>query len=191
MRSVLVLAGTFAPQSAANVYYGSLRADRVVALPGGGRGRLHATYTSLAPLISSWIEQQDEPVVLVGHSQGAIHAVQFAVDNPDMVDSVVGIAGPFSGANSPNIPTYVERHLSWLAPVGLDLRGGAALLVSLQRRVAAQVVPNLTLVAGNKDLLVSVESAHALVPAETLLLDAGHSSVVQRWEVRHLLRELR
>lgn len=190
MRPLLVLAGTFAPQRVSDMYYDTLYPSKVIALPGGGRDRLHRTYSTIVGTIQDWALQQDEPVVLAGHSQGAIHALSFALDHPHLVHEVVGIAGPFDGARSPSIAQGMRPHVKRILPVGLDFQSGSSYLCVLQARARNSVVP-VTLVAGKSDALVSVQSAHAISPSTKVTHSGGHTTVLHQRSTKHLLRELR
>lgn len=190
MRPLLVLAGTFAPQRVSNVYYASLYPTRVIALPGGGSDRLHKTYASIQASIYEWALQQDEGIVLAGHSQGAIHALSFALDHPHLVHEVVGIAGPFDGANGPAITTRIRSHVKRVIPVGVDFQRGSSYLLALQERATTSSV-SITLVAGSADMLVTQESAHAINPADKVVHEGGHTTVLHQRDTKHLLRVLR
>lgn len=190
MRPLLVLAGTFAPQRVSNRYYNPLYPTAVIALPGGGRDRLHRTYSIIRPAIKRWILQQDGPVVLTGHSQGAIHALSFALEHPHLVSDVVGIAGPFDGANSPFLAPNLEPHIRRILPVGVDFRTGSSYLEELRDRAKESEVPT-TLIAGSSDALVTPQSAHAVDPADKVLFAGGHTTVLHQRDTKRLLRGLR
>lgn len=190
MRDCLVIAGTFATQRVSDFYYASLRPTKVFALPNGGWGRLHRTYEAIRPVLLEWAAQQEQPIVLVGHSQGAIHAIAFAIEHPELVDSVIGIAGPFDGANGPAITTDLRRSVKRIIPVALDFQKGAPYLMDLQQRATLSTV-SISLVAGATDRLVSRESAHAIDPADKVIHEGGHTTVLHQRATKHLLRELR
>lgn len=190
MRPLIVLGGTFASQRVANRYYASLYPTEVLALPGGGRDRLRTTYATIREAVANRSETYDEPVVLAGHSQGAIHAVMFAIDNPHLVKSVVGIAGPFGGANSPLIPYNLEGSVHKIIPVGMDFRQGSEYLSELKERAKTSEVPT-ALVAAASDVLVTKQSAHAIDPATKFVFSGGHTTVLLQRSTKRLLKELR
>jgi pimeloyl-ACP methyl ester carboxylesterase len=191
VRPLLVLAGTFAPQRISDRYYGALYPTKVLALPGGGRDRLHRTYAVFKSTVQRWILEQDEAVVLVGHSQGAIHALTFALDHPHLVSDVVGIAGPYEGASSPFLAApNLEQHIGRFLPVGLDFQTKSSYLRELRERAKESEVP-LTLVAGRSDGLVTQRSAHAVDPADKVIFSGGHTTVLHQRDTKRLLRRLR
>ena len=83
----------------------------------------------------------DEPVLLVGHSQGALDAVRVAEDGGYRVDGVVGFGGPTGQIVLPDdVPVLAVEHDEDLVPVlGGTAAGGAA---GLRRLVVRRSLPD-------------------------------------------------
>lgn len=94
---------------------------------------MHKSQEHLTRDIRSGLEKQgrdpDSPVVLVGHSQGAIASLRYAVDHPHQVLHVVSVGAPWLGSASarrvsrlfgghpgtspPPCPTWPRVRRSW------------------------------------------------------------------------------
>ncbi|WP_375387425.1 hypothetical protein [uncultured Amnibacterium sp.] len=83
----------------------------------------------------------DEPVLLVGHSQGALDAVRVAEDGGYRVGGVVGFGGPTGQIVLPEtVPVLAVEHDEDLVPVlGGTAAGGAA---GLRRLVVRRTLPD-------------------------------------------------
>jgi hypothetical protein len=84
---------------------------------------------------------RDEPVLLVGHSQGALDAVRVAEDGGYRVGGVVGFGGPTGRIVLPeDVPVLAVEHDEDLVPVlGGTAAGGAA---GLRRVVVRRSLPD-------------------------------------------------
>lgn len=176
MAPVAVLAGTSVGRRLADAIY-TLWNGKVFALPGRGLGQIEGTYRQLEERLVRWVDRQGEPIVLAGHSQGALHAVRFAVDHPDLVARTVAVGGPFKGSGLAVLKTGC-------------VAGMASDSLWLERlRVRTLGMQNLTLVAGSKDLLVEVGSAHGIWSphAVKLTVDCGHIGLLIAPQVLALL----
>jgi hypothetical protein len=104
-RRVILVAGTGVPTFLAGSVYSplahALGAD-VVALDGLGFAH---TMRSVETLTRD-IERGDDPVVLVGHSQGGLVAAIVASQHPELVSKVITLGAPLAGTVlcSPLIP---------------------------------------------------------------------------------------
>lgn len=94
----------------------------------------------------------DDPVVLVGHSQGGLAVLRYAIDHPDQVLHAVSVGAPWSGAASATRFTNVlgERGRS-IAPALSDMADGSQFLADLHR--------DLPLIA---DRVTNIYSTHEL-----------------------------
>lgn len=95
-----VIGGTCCPHWGGVIFYNKLLtglgAD-LIALPRFGLGPIDETVDDVIKIIER--RYRNEPKVdLVGHSQGGLVAVGVANERPDLVDRVVSIAAPLSGA---------------------------------------------------------------------------------------------
>ena len=71
---------------------------------------------------------RDSPVILVGHSQGALAVLRYAVDHPRQVPHVFSIGAPWHGAAS---AAHLSRLvLNWL-PAIRDMAPGSPFLTQL------------------------------------------------------------
>ena len=95
----VVVAGTFAPRRGIHRYYGPLVAGRersaVLALKHLG---MASTRDSALRVHSYCQKNFDDPVVVVGHSQGALVAVWLWLFRPEYYRPPVMLAGPWAGA---------------------------------------------------------------------------------------------
>ncbi len=115
-----------------------------VALP------MAASQEHIAKDIVRGLEKQgrdpDDPVVLVGHSQGAIACLRYAVDHPHQVLHVVSVGAPYGGSVSARA---VSRSLRWLprdiTPALADMAAGSPFLEQLHADlpVIAERVTNI------------------------------------------------
>jgi pimeloyl-ACP methyl ester carboxylesterase len=169
-----VVAGTgVGPRMAKLAYSGW--GGRAFALKNGGLGRLEDTYEDLAARLLRW--SRDERFVIMGHSQGALHAARFATDFPHLAYAVVGVAGPYLGAPACMGPKLV--------PCAIDMAPRSDWLYGL-RCAASAYEGAVTLVAGTRDALVPVPSALGLSTsgASILELDRGHTSLLTAPELQ-------
>lgn len=101
-----------------------------VALP------MESSQEHIAKDIARGLEKQgrspDDPVVLVGHSQGAIACLRYAVDHPHQVLHVISVGAPYNGSVSAK---KVSSALRWLprdiTPALADMADGSPFLERL------------------------------------------------------------
>jgi pimeloyl-ACP methyl ester carboxylesterase len=97
---------------------------------------MEASQEHIAKDIRRGMEKQgrdpDGPVVLVGHSQGAIACLRYAIDHPHQVLHVVSVGAPYSGSISAK---KVSGALRWLpvdiTPALADMADGSPFLEQL------------------------------------------------------------
>lgn len=159
---LVIVAGTFAPRRGAARFYAPLLRDRseahVVALRHLGMANTRDSAMDL----HRWCEQRfDQPVTLVGHSQGALVAAWLWLHRPERYRPPVLLAGPWAGA--PGCQTW--------APLGAALRSMAResrFLREMSETFGAlreDEKAEMTVVCGTGDRLVS--PATAVVPGAT------------------------
>lgn len=140
--------------------------DRIFPLPGRGLASLDQTYLEVERQLLRWGFETGKRFAIAGHSQGAYHAVRFALNHPSMVLAVVAVGGPFGGAlQPPFVPKSIDRLARSLIPVAADFKQESLALSTLARRVEEAWPADipLTLVAGHRDQLVRPRrSAHSL-----------------------------
>jgi pimeloyl-ACP methyl ester carboxylesterase len=101
-----------------------------VALP------METSQEHIARDIARGLEKQgrdpEDPVVLVGHSQGAIASLRYAIDHPHQVLHVVSVGAPYGGSVSAR---KVSQALRWLprdiTPALADMAAGSPFLQRL------------------------------------------------------------
>lgn len=111
---------------------------------------MEASQEHIANDIRRGMEKQgrdpDGPVVLVGHSQGAIACLRYAIDHPHQVLHVVSVGAPYNGSVSAK---KLSSALSWLpldiTPALADMADGSLFLEQLHADlpVIAERVTNI------------------------------------------------
>lgn len=147
--------------------------------PRAGNGSVTAIAHELAGLLDSMGETR--PVILVGHSNGALYIEAFAALWPSRVAGLVYVNGVTSNdLDDPALLRYLadERHLSDLAVDAADLGlapAGAARMVKaegLEGEAAARKIAALT---NLRSLRVARDEDRAVVPGLTLTRELGAS----------------
>ncbi|HSX48609.1 MAG TPA: hypothetical protein VLF41_03880 [Candidatus Nanoarchaeia archaeon] len=134
----------------------------LIDLPLGGWQHPEACFQGVSRAINRKRGDSSERIVLVGHSQGVLRAVEYSIAHPDAVEMVIGLMGPLDGS-------YLS---SFQVPMsgGRGMAPGARRLVSLterqmamvrQRELTGQHLPDVHLLSAHHDLLVECRSALA------------------------------
>lgn len=97
------IGGTLAVPPIAHLYYKSSArtcgvTTRVVSIPGRGLLDINESQAEIAAQIDRYVPA-GAPLILSGHSQGALHAVKYALDHPNVV-RVVSWSGPHHGTHT-------------------------------------------------------------------------------------------
>lgn len=112
----------------------------------------------------------DSPVVLVGHSQGALASLRYAIDHQDQVLHTISVGIPWHGAQS---AAQVTRLFGWtrLAPALADMAQGSPFLEELHNDLPA-IAERVTNIYSTHELFIRPYwGAHIDVPGvENLLI---------------------
>lgn len=136
---------------------------------------LHASQRHISEDIQRGLERQgrppDSPVVIVGHSQGALASIRYAVDHPEQVLHVISVGAPWNGSHS---ALRVSRLLGWaprdITPALTDMAEGSAFLTQLHEDVPA-IADRLTNIYSTHELFIRpYTDAHIDVPDVTNIL---------------------
>jgi hypothetical protein len=115
----------------------------------------------------------DAPVVLVGHSQGGLAILRYALDNPDHVLHVVSVGIPWLGSRSAG---SVTKSLRWtrkdLTPGITDMAEDSPFLTKLHNDLPA-IAHKVTNIYSTHEMFIRpYTSAHIDIPGVTNILIA-------------------
>jgi pimeloyl-ACP methyl ester carboxylesterase len=139
---------------------------------------LHRSQEHLARDIARGLQEQhrptDSPVVLVGHSQGALACLRYGIDNPDQVLHVVSVGAPWHGSRS---ASRVSRLFGWtgrdLTPALTDMAAGSPFLAALHDDLPA-IADRVTNIYSTHEIVIApYVAAHIDVPGVTNVLIAS------------------
>jgi len=118
----------------------------------------------------------DDPVVLVGHSQGGLAVLRYAIDHTAQVRHVVTVGTPWQGARLAGWTTDVAHALTGRdVPALRDMRPGSPFLRHLWQDIAT-VAPRVTNIYSTHEVLISpYVNAHIDVPGITNVLIASEA----------------
>ena len=148
--------------------------------------------------ILSGLEEQgrapDAPVVLVGHSQGGLAALRYAIDHQDQVRHVISVGAPWQGSVS---AARISRLFSWtgrnITPALSDMAEGSKFLADLHADLPA-IAGRVTNIYSTHELFIQPYiNAHMDVPGVTNLLIATedeyrrHLRAFPEYEVEDLI----
>lgn len=116
----------------------------------------------------------DTPLVLVGHSQGGLAALRYAIDHPDQVWHVISVGAPWHGARSAKRVTgWVERTGLDLTPALNDMVQGSPFLEALHRDLPS-IADRVTNIYTTHEILIQpYVDAHIDIPGVTNILIAS------------------
>ena len=120
--------------------------------------------------------QPDAPVVLVGHSQGALACLRYAIDHPHQVLHVISVGAPWQGSISAG---RVARMVRWtrldIAPALTDMAEGSAFLTQLHDDLPV-IADRVTNIYSTHEIFISpYTDAHIDVPGVENYLIATES----------------
>ena len=124
-----------------------------------------------------------EPVVLVGHSQGGLAALRYALDHPDQVRHVITVGTPWLGARlAGTVNTVVRRLVRRDVPALADMTPESDFLAGLHAGVPS-IAARVTNIFSTREILIEpYVSAHIPLPGVQNVLIATES------EYEHHLR---
>lgn len=138
---------------------------------------LHRSQESLARDIRRGLIAQGRdpaaPVVLVGHSQGALACLRYAVDHPQQVRHVFSVGAPWHGSRSAaRVARLLRVTRRDLTPALTDMAHGSEFLTALHHDLPA-VGDRVTNVYSTHEIVISpYTNAHIDVPGVSNVLIA-------------------
>lgn len=126
----------------------------------------------------------DQPIVLVGHSQGGLAVLRYAVDHPEQVLRVVTVGTPWNGARLAGtvnsvVHTVLRRHV----PALVDMTPSSGFLKELHEDVPA-ISDRVTNIYSTREILIEpYASAHIAAPGVTNVLIATQEEYEQHLRV--------
>ncbi len=134
------------------------------------------------------LEQQgrdpDAPLVLVGHSQGGLACLRYAIDHPDQVLHVISVGAPWLGAVSATTFTNViGRRGRYVVPALADMREGSRFLEGLHADLPA-IADRVTNIYSTHEIFIRpYADAHIDVPGVKNMLIATEEEHVRHMHV--------
>ena len=136
---------------------------------------LHESQEFIAEAIEQgmWAKGRDpaEPVVLVGHSQGGLAVLRYAIDHLDQALHVVTVGTPWLGAvSAARVNGLVRRLVRRDLPALVDMAPDSEFLERLHAE-AAVLGPRLTNIFSTREIFIMpYVSAHIPLPGATNIL---------------------
>ena len=147
---------------------------------------LHRSQDHLARDIRAGLQRMGRdpghPLVLVGHSQGGLAVLRYAIDHPQQVLHVISVGAPWSGAvSATRVTNVLGKRGSTLVPAISDMRQGSRFLQSLHRELP-RIADRVTNIYSTHELFIRpYTDAHITVPGVQNILIASEEE-----HVRHL-----
>lgn len=118
----------------------------------------------------------DSPVVIVGHSQGALASLRYAIDHQDQVLHTISVGVPWRGSES---AARVARLFRWtgrnITPALSDMAEGSGFLTALHHDLP-QIADRVTNIYSTHELFIRpYVAAHIDVPGVQNLLIASEA----------------
>ena len=115
-----------------------------------------------------------DPVVLVGHSQGGLAVLRYAIDHIEQIEHVITVGTPWRGARLAGLATDVAHALTGRdVPALRDMRPGSPFLQHLWQDVGL-IADRVTNIYSTHEVLISpYVNAHMDVPGVTNVLIAS------------------
>jgi hypothetical protein len=155
----IFIGGTFATSLFGKLFYHRVAKlfgrAHVITIPGCGLLAIDQAAELVTAEIAKWVPA-GTPIVLGGHSQGALIAAHYALDHPEVV-RVVALNAPFDGTCRAYLGYPLMASMRDMAP-------GSAYLTRLNARLP-EIAGRLATVAFADDMLVPWQSSY--VPGAT------------------------
>ena len=138
---------------------------------------LHRSQHSLGRDIRAGLVAQGRdptsPVVLVGHSQGALACLRYAVDHPRQVQHVVSVGAPWNGSRSAaRVARLVTVRNRTIAPALTDMAEGSVFLTRLHDDLPL-IADRVTNIYSTREIVIQpYTAAHIDVPGVSNVLIA-------------------
>lgn len=138
---------------------------------------LHRSQHSIARDIRSGLITQgrdpDSPVVLVGHSQGALACLRYAIDHPVQVKHVFSVGAPWHGSRSAaRVSRLLRLTRRDLTPGLTDMAEGSTFLTQLHDDLPV-IADRVTNIYSTHEIVISpYVSAHIDIPGVSNVLIA-------------------
>lgn len=168
---IVAVGGTGAKQKVVDDYYRHLvevsaadisATDKLFPLENGGLQPLQETYDDLNERIYRFrLRHIGRKVIVLGHSQGGVHAAQLGVDS--MADAVVTLAAPIRGGVTEGLPTMGDSDIARM--LEKELKPESVFMATLIRRIESEWpnnVPLHVISAGLGDVIVPQTSQYGL-----------------------------
>jgi pimeloyl-ACP methyl ester carboxylesterase len=122
----------------------------------------------------------DSPVVLVGHSQGALASLRYAIDHPDQVLHTFSVGAPWHGSRSAaRVAGLIGRTGRNLAPALTDMASGSLFLQQLHSDLP-QIADRVTNIYTTREIVISPYFyAHVDVPGVRNVLIAPQNEYLR------------
>jgi pimeloyl-ACP methyl ester carboxylesterase len=138
---------------------------------------LHNSQHHLAEDIRKGLLEQDRrpdsPVVMVGHSQGALASLRYALDHPEQVLHVFSVGAPWHGSRSAaRVARLAGRSGRNITPALTDMAAGSSFLRDLHAELP-RIADRVTNVYSTHEIVISpYVHAHIDVPGVSNILIA-------------------
>ncbi len=125
-----------------------------------------------------------DPLVLVGHSQGGLAVLRYAIDHPDRVLHVISVGAPFAGAvSATRVTNVLGPRGKVMVPAVADMAEGSRFLRELQRDLPT-IADRVTNIYSSHELFIRpYADAHIDVPGVTNILIATEEEHVRHMHV--------
>ncbi|HSK26420.1 MAG TPA: alpha/beta hydrolase [Jiangellales bacterium] len=159
---------------------------------------LHESQSYVRQAISDGLERMDrdldEPVVVVGHSQGGLAALRYGVDHPGQARRIVTVGAPWNGARLAGTVNGLARRLIRRdVPALADMTPDSPFLQALHADVPAIAERVTNIYSTHDGLIEPYVSAHIPVDGVTNVLVATwdeYERHVRRFGLSHPIDEL-
>lgn len=115
----------------------------------------------------------ESPVVLVGHSQGALASLRYGIDHPEQVKHVISVGAPWNGSTSARrLSGWIRRTGVDVAPALADMAEGSPFLEALHEDLHTIADRVTNIYSTHEVFILPYAHAHINVPGVTNILIA-------------------